>query len=153
MVTKHTFRSRLAWTGAEAGPTGPSFSRDYVVRTADGAEISGSAPVVFQGEGTRASPEDLVVAALAACHMLTYLALCARKGIAVTAYDDSAEATMDQVAPGRIRFVEAVLRPRVRVAAAKDLAPATALHHDAHERCFVASSVNFPVRIEPVVVA
>jgi organic hydroperoxide reductase OsmC/OhrA len=153
LTTKHTFRSTLAWIGATAGPTGPSFSRDYVVRTADGAEISGSAPVVFKGDGTRASPEDLLVASLAACHMLTYLALCARKGIAVTAYDDSAEGTVDQIAPGRIGFVEAVMRPRVRVADAKDVALATALHHDAHERCFIASSVNFPVRIEPVVVA
>jgi organic hydroperoxide reductase OsmC/OhrA len=91
------------------------------------------------------------VASLAACHMLTYLALCARKGIAVTAYEDSSEGTMDQVAPGRIRFVDAVLRPRVRVADAASVESAKALHHDAHERCFVASSVNFPVRIEPVV--
>jgi organic hydroperoxide reductase OsmC/OhrA len=140
LVTKHTFRSTRAWSGAAAGPTGPSFSRDYVVRTADGAEISGSAPVVFKGDGTRASPEDLLVASLAACHMLTYLALCARKGIAVTAYEDSSEGTMDQVAPGRIRFVDAA-----------SVQSAKALHHDAHERCFVASSVNFPVRIEPVV--
>jgi organic hydroperoxide reductase OsmC/OhrA len=153
LAARHTFRSSLAWTGAAAGPTGPAFSRDYVVRTADGAEIAGSAPIVFKGDGTRASPEDLLVAALSSCHMLTYLALCAQKGIRVTAYDDSAEGTIDRVAPGRIRFVEAVLRPRVRVAEAKDAEPAEALHHDAHERCFVAASVNFPVRVEPVVVS
>jgi organic hydroperoxide reductase OsmC/OhrA len=152
-VSRHTFRSTLAWTGAAAGPTGPSFSRDYVVRTADGAEIAGSAPVVFKGDGTRASPEDLLVASLAACHMLTYLALCARKNLPVTAYEDAAEGTIDQVSPGRIRFVDAVLRPRVRVRDAHNVDAATALHHDAHERCFVAGSVNFPVRVEPVVVA
>jgi organic hydroperoxide reductase OsmC/OhrA len=153
LVARHTFRANLAWTGAAAGPTGPSFSREYVVRTADGAEIAGSAPVVFKGEGTRASPEDLLVAALSACHMLTYLALCARRNIRVTAYEDAAEGTIDQASPGRIKFVEAVLRPRVRVADASDVDAATALHHDAHERCFVASSVNFPVRVEPAVTA
>jgi organic hydroperoxide reductase OsmC/OhrA len=153
LATRHTFRSELAWTGAAVGPTGPSFSRDYVVRTADGAEIAGSAPIVFKGDGTRASPEDLLVASLSACHLLTYLALCARKGIRVTAYEDAAEGTIDQASPGKIKFVEALLRPRVRVADAKDVDAAVALHHDAHERCFVASSVNFPVRVEPLVAA
>ena len=119
----------------------------------DGAEIAGSAPVVFKGDGSRASPEDLLVASLSACHLLTYLALAARKGIRVTAYEDAAEGTIAQTSPGKIKFVEAALRPRVRVADAKDVAAATALHHDAHERCFVASSVNFPVRVEPVVTA
>ena len=150
---RHTFRASLAWTGAADGPTGPSFSRDYVVRTADGAEIAGSAPVVFKGDGTRASPEDLLVASLSACHMLTYLALCGQKGIRVTAYDDDAEGTIDRIAPGRIKFVDAVIRPRVRVADAKDVESAKALHHDAHERCFVAASVNFPVRVEPTIVS
>jgi organic hydroperoxide reductase OsmC/OhrA len=152
-VTRHTFRSTLAWTGAAAGPTGPSYSRDYAVRTADGAEIAGSAPIAFKGDGTRASPEDLLVASLSACHMLTYLALCARKSIRVIAYGDAAEGAIDQVSPGKTRFVDAVLRPRVRVADAKDVDAATALHHDAHERCFVASSVGFPIRVEPVVSA
>jgi organic hydroperoxide reductase OsmC/OhrA len=153
LAARHTFRSTLAWTGAAAGATGPSFSRDYVVRTADGAEIPGSAPVVFKGDGTRASPEDLLVASLSACHMLTYLALCAHKGIRVTAYDDAAEGTIDRVGPGRTQFVDAVLRPRVRVADAAQVEAAKALHHDAHERCFVAASVNFPVRVEPVIVS
>ncbi len=153
MAARHTFRSSLAWTGAAAGPTGPSFARDYVVRTADGAEIAGSAPVVFQGDGTRASPEDLLVASLSSCHMLTYLALCAHKGIRVVAYEDEAEGTIDRVAPRRTKFVDAVLRPRVRVADPQDAESARALHHDAHERCFVAASVDFPVRIEPVIVS
>jgi organic hydroperoxide reductase OsmC/OhrA len=151
--TKHVFTTALAWTGAAAGPTGPAFSRDFVIRTGDGAEIAGSAPVAFKGDGTRASPEDMTVAALSSCHMLTYLALCARKGIAVVAYEDSAEGALDRVGPGKTKFVDAVLRPRVRVAEGKDVEAATALHRDAHEHCFVANSVNFPVRVEPSVTA
>jgi organic hydroperoxide reductase OsmC/OhrA len=145
-ATRHVFGSTLAWTG---GPTG----RDYTVRTATGAAIAGSAPPVFKGDGTRASPEDLMVASLAACHMLTYLALCPRRGVRVTAYEDAAEGTVDRVGPGKTKFVDAVLRPRVRVADASQLEAAAALHHDAHEACFVANSVNFPVRVEPVVEA
>ena len=144
--TRHVFASTLTWTG------GPS-TRDYVVRTADGAEIAGSAPVMFKGDGTRASPEDMTVAALSACHMLTYLALCARKGIRVVAYEDESEGTLDRVGPGKTKFVDAVLRPRVRIADAGHVEAATALHHDAHEACFVANSVNFPIRVEPAVSA
>jgi organic hydroperoxide reductase OsmC/OhrA len=142
--TKHVFKSSLAWTG---GPSG----RDFSLRTGTGAAIAGSAPDVFKGDGTRASPEDMTVAALAACHLLTYLALCARKGIRVVAYEDESEATLDRVGPGKTKFVEAILRPRVRVADAAHVGAATALHHDAHEACFVANSVNFPVRVEPTV--
>lgn len=142
--SRHVFAATLAWTGGATG-------RDYSVRTATGAEIAGSAPPVFKGDGTRASPEDLMVASLAACHMLTYLALCARKGIRVAAYEDAAEATIDRVGPGKIKFVDAILRPRVRIADAGQRAAATALHHDAHQGCFVANSVNFPVRVEPAV--
>jgi len=143
---RHLFASTLTWTG------GPS-ARDYVLRTADGAEIAGSAPTVFKGDGTRASPEDMTVAALSACHMLTYLALCARKGIRVVAYEDESEGTLDRVGPGKTKFVDAVLRPRVRIADAGHVEAATALHHDAHEACFVANSVNFPIRVEPAVSA
>jgi organic hydroperoxide reductase OsmC/OhrA len=143
---RHTFAATLAWTGGATG-------HDFLVRTATGAEIAGSAPPLFKGDGTRASPEDLLVASLAACHMLTYLALCARKGIRVTAYEDAAEGTIDRVGPGKTKFVDALLRPRVRLADAGHRESATALHHDAHEACFVANSVNFPVRVEPLVEA
>jgi organic hydroperoxide reductase OsmC/OhrA len=151
--TRHVFTTALVWRGVAGEASGSTYARDFTIRTGTGAEIAGSAPVVFKGDGTRTSPEDMTVAALSSCHMLTYLALCARKGIAVVAYEDSAEGTLDRVGPGKTRFVDAVLRPRVRVADAGQLDAATALHHDAHQACFVANSVNFPVRVEPAVSA
>ena len=89
------------------------------------------------------NPEDLLVASLAACHMLTYLAECARAGIEVVAYEDQASGKM-AFKDRKMRFVEVTLAPQVTIAAG-DLAQAEALHAKAHDGCFIASSVNFPV--------
>ena len=110
----------------------------------------GSADPTFRGDPALCNPEDLLVVALSSCHMLSYLAECALAGIAVVAYEDAAAGTM-AMADGRVRFTEVVLRPRVIVAAGADLARAEALHQNAHDVCFIASSVNFPVRHEATV--
>lgn len=81
---------------------------------------------------------------LSACHMLTYLAEAARAGVRVVAYFDAASGTM-QMQQGKMRFTEVSLRPQVVVAAGSDPAQAQGLHERAHEHCFIANSVNFPV--------
>jgi organic hydroperoxide reductase OsmC/OhrA len=106
---------------------------------------------VFRGDPALHNPEDLLVAALSSCHFLSYAALCARTGVTVVAYEDDASGTMDRV-DGVTRFTEVVLRPRVTVAAGSDADKARALHARAHALCFIASSVNFPVRNEPTIV-
>jgi organic hydroperoxide reductase OsmC/OhrA len=85
--------------------------------------------------------------------MLWYLHVCATAGVVVTGYSDHAVATMTEDASGGGRFTEAVLRPHVTVGSPDMIEKAVALHRDAHEKCFIANSVNFPVRREPVVVA
>jgi organic hydroperoxide reductase OsmC/OhrA len=85
--------------------------------------------------------------------MLWYLHVCATAGVVVTGYSDHAVATMTEDASGGGRFTEAVLRPHVTVGSPDMIEKAVALHRDAHEKCFIANSVNFPVRHEPVVVA
>jgi len=90
----------------------------------------------------------LLVAALLACHQLAYLHLCATCGITVTAYRDEAEGEMVETADGA-RFTRVVLKPEVRVQAGDDVGLAARLHHDAHQRCFIASSVNVSVACEP----
>jgi organic hydroperoxide reductase OsmC/OhrA len=90
----------------------------------------------------------MLVASLSSCHMLWYLHLCSDAGIVVTAYEDEAEGTMTVDADGGGRFVEVVLRPRVTLADPARTDEARALHGPAHEKCFIASSVNFPVRTE-----
>src|SRR5581483_999357 len=93
---------------------------------------------------------EMLVASLSACHLLSYLAECARGGVHVLSYSDEASGTM-AVKDGRMRIVDVLLRPRVVIARGSDLERARYLHERAHEECFIANSVNFPVRHEPVV--
>ena len=154
MAHEHRYEIKLTWTGAAQGPTQnyKSYSREYRIEAPGKPTLAASADPAFRGDPALYNPEDLLVAALSGCHMLTYLAYCALQGIAVVAYEDQASGTMVQEGNGG-RFTEVVLRPRVTVAAGSDLDKARALHEKAHADCFVANSVNFPVRIEAEIVA
>lgn len=149
---EHRYETVVVWTGDQG--TGTSGYRDYRRDhevTADGrAPIAGSSDPVFRGDKTRWNPEQLLVAALSQCHMLGYLHLCAEAGVVVTAYVDRAGGTMAESGFDG-RFTEVVLRPEVTVAETGMVEKAAALHEDAHRACFIANSVNFPVRHEPTV--
>ena len=149
MAKTHRYSALLTWTGAARGPTADyaGYSREFDAQIAGKPAFKGSADPTFRGDPSLHNPEELLVIALASCHMLSYLAECAMAKIAVVAYEDAAEGTM-AMAEGRIRFTEVVLRPRVRLAKGADLARAEALHQRAHDVCFIANSVNFPVRHE-----
>ncbi len=142
----HLFACELTWTGASEGPirSYETYSRAYRVDFEGKPPLEGSSSPAFRGDGARHNPEDLLVAALSSCHCLSYLALCARRGVRVVAYSDSARGRMEAVG-GVIRFTEVVLRPIVTVLEGTDDALAGALHDEAHASCFIASSVNFPV--------
>lgn len=111
--------------------------------------IVGSSDPHFNGDASRYNPEELLVAALSACHMLYYLHLCADAGIVVVEYRDAARGTMIETPDGGGHFTEVVLKPRVGITKSSDARKANELHHKAHELCFIANSVNFPVRAEP----
>jgi organic hydroperoxide reductase OsmC/OhrA len=153
MAKEHAYRARLTWTGAARGPARDykGYSREYRVEVEGKPPLDGTADPMFRGDPSLHNPEDLLVAALSGCHMLTYLALCVRAGIAVVAYEDEAGGTM-VLEGGGGRFTEVVLRPRVVVAAGSDMEEARRLHAAAHHDCFIANSVNFPVRNEPDVI-
>jgi organic hydroperoxide reductase OsmC/OhrA len=153
-VRPHRYAARIRWTGAAHGATRSyeGYDRAYIVEIAGKPTLAGSADTHFRGDAARHNPEDLLVAALSGCHLLSYLAACARAGIAVVAYEDDAEGEMTLV-DGRIRFREVVLHPRVTIADAERLDDAVRLHEKAHAECFIANSVNFPVRHEAVVEA
>ena len=124
---------------------------DSIVARIDGKpDLVASADPMFLGDPARHNPEDLLLAALSACHMLSYLALAARHRVHVLAYSDAAEATM-VLDKGGGHFVEAMLHPRTTVARGTDMALAQRLHAEAHQVCFIAASVNFPVRHEAIV--
>ena len=157
MSTPHTgdhhFECRLVWTGAAKGPTVDyeTYSREHRIDgTRKSTSISGTAATAFRGDDTRWNPEEMLVASLSACHFLTYVALCARAGIPVIGYEDEATGTMSRV-DRVVRFTEVVLHPRVTIAGGADPEKARALHEKAHAVCFIASSVNFPVRNEPTI--
>ena len=146
MANVHHFSAKLNWTGAVRGTTSSyeSYSRDHVIEIPGKPPLAGSADQVFRGDSSRYNPEELLVASLSACHMLTYLAEAARAGVQVVEYSDDASGTM-QLQNGKMRFTEVSLRPQVVVATDSNPAKARLLHEKAHENCFIANSVNFPV--------
>ena len=154
MAREHRYRLRTVWTGAARGPTTDSaqYSREYTVEIDGKPTLTGSADPAFLGDPTLANPEDWLLAALSACHMLSYLAIAARARIAVQSYRDDATATMVE-ARGGGHFTEATLRPVVVIGDAGQLPKAVQLHDLAHRQCFIANSVNFPVRHLPEVTA
>jgi organic hydroperoxide reductase OsmC/OhrA len=149
---EHEYAITLAWTGAARGATTSyqAYSREHEIHASGKPALRASADAHFHGDASRYNPEDLLVAALSGCHLLSYLAECARAGVHVVAYDDDARGFMSEQ-HGKMRFTRVVLRPRVKIEKGSNLAKAIELHHKAHEGCYVANSVNFPVINEPTV--
>ena len=151
----HTYGVTVTWTGNTG--TGTSAYRAY--ERAHDIGVPGKPPILassdpaFRGDRARYNPEEMLVASLSSCHMLWYLHLCSVEGLVVESYEDIAEGVMVEQASGGGRFTEVVLQPEIRLAAGSSLARARALHGEAHAKCFIANSVNFPVRHEPVFLA
>ena len=151
MSKQHTYRATVEWTGNLGSGTSSytAYSRDYTVQIAGKPDLLGSSDPAFRGDEHRHNPEDMLLAAVSACHKLWYLHLCAVNGVIVLSYEDSAEAVMDETAG---RFVSAILKPHVTISASSDEEKARALHHDAHKACFIANSVSFPVACESEII-
>jgi len=147
----HSYQTNLTWVGAGVAPF-QKHDRSYEVACEGKPTLLGSADQTFRGNKGRWNPEDLLVASLSACHHLWYMGLCAAAGIEVKAYEDAAEREMveERIGEGG-QFARVILRPRVTLARGADKAKAKELHHTAHEKCFIARSVNFPVRHEPTI--
>jgi organic hydroperoxide reductase OsmC/OhrA len=111
-----------------------------------------SAPAHYHGDATRLSPEELLVASVASCQLLTYLALADRAGIVVARYEDRPVGTL-AIADRRMRMTDVHLRPRITLAPGADATKARALVDAAHDACFVVNSVTARVRLEPEIVA
>jgi organic hydroperoxide reductase OsmC/OhrA len=141
----------VRWTGNQGSGTSAyrAYSRNHEISAAGKPVVPASSDPAFNGDPGRYNPEDLLVASLSGCHMLWYLHLCAENKVVVLEYLDNASGTMEETAGGGGRFVEVTLHPSITVTAQSDLDTARRLHHDAHEKCFIAGSVNFPVRVQP----
>ena len=155
MIGEHRYALQARWTGNRG--TGTSGYRDYdrsVTLSIDGKPaLEASSDRPFRGDPSKWNPEDMLLAALSECHLLSYLHACVQAGVVVVSYTDDATGRMTEDGRGGGAFTEVVLRPRVEVAAASMVAAAEAAHAQAHEWCFIANSVNFPVRHEATVSA
>ncbi len=153
MAHSHEFVAQVDWTGATEGSTEnyKTYSRDHEISIDGRQVILGSADPEFLGSADRYNPEDMLVASLSACHLLSYLAVCSNKGVKVIGYRDNAWGKME-LKEGAYRFTDALLKPVVTISADSDPELAAELHHEAHKVCFIANSVNFPVRTEASIV-
>ena len=153
MNDEHHYRVATTWTGDRG--TGTSgyreYGRDVTIEIAGKPSLEASADRPFRGDPAKWNPEDLLLASLSECHLLSYLHACVTLGVVVVGYADAAEGTMVLDGRGGGAFREVLLRPRVTVAEATMVADAHRAHDLAHEWCFIANSVNFPVRHEALI--
>jgi organic hydroperoxide reductase OsmC/OhrA len=148
---QHRYSIQVTWTGnLGQGTSGyRTYSRNHEISAAGKPALPGSSDPTFRGDPARYNPEELLVSALSTCHMLWYLHLCAEAQIVVLQYVDEASGVMVETSEGGGRFLEVVLKPQIVIASRHDLERAEPLHERAHHLCFIANSVNFPVRCEP----
>jgi organic hydroperoxide reductase OsmC/OhrA len=151
MTKEHEFTSRIEWTGnrGEGTRTYRGYARTWDIVTPGKPVIHCSNDPMLGGDPALPNPEDLLLSALSACHMLWYLHLASSAGIVVTAYRDDPVGVGQSTPDGAGRYVRAVLRPSITVLEGADLERAAAIHHEIHKVCFIARSVNFPVTYEP----
>jgi organic hydroperoxide reductase OsmC/OhrA len=154
MNRQHTYNTTVTWTGnrGEGTTTYRGYGREHDL-SCDGKStaIPGSSDPNFLGDPTRWTPEDLLVGSLSQCHMLWFLHLCTTKKIVVTAYVDRATGLLQEHADGSGEFLEVVLHPEVTMTDPSRAGELDELHHRAHDLCFIARSVNFPVKVEGTV--
>jgi len=142
----------VRWTRTSADFNYNSYNRAHEMRFKNGdVVLAASSAPAFKGDGERVDPEEAFVASLSSCHMLTFLAICARKRLTVDAYDDEAVGMLEKGADGKLWMGHVMLRPRVRFAPdiKVDRATLNEIHHLSHEECFIASSVKTDVAVEP----
>ncbi|TLU75797.1 OsmC family protein [Mannheimia varigena] len=153
-MKKHTYQTTVEWVGNLGSGTSSytAYDRDFVVSALYKPEILGSADPAFRGDKTRWNPEDMLLASISACHKLWYLHFCAVNNIIVLEYRDEAIAIMDEGSSEQAgRFLSATLKPYVRISNESDATKALVLHKNAHQACFIANSLNFPVKCEAII--
>jgi len=151
----HHYKIEVTWTGNTGTGTKEyrGYERSHTISAPGKPIIAGSSDPTFRGDASRYNPEELLVAALSTCHMLSYLHVCVVAGIVVVDYKDQATGTMVETKDGGGHFTEVTLHPVVTITDPSRIDEANALHHKAGKLCFIAASCNFPVLHQPVCVA
>ena len=150
-IDLHHYDVTVDWTGNLGTGTSSyrAYSRDHTIQLPSLPPLPGSADPTFHGNAERYNPEQLLLTALAQCHMLSYLHVAVQHGVTFTAYRDHATGTMRLNRDGSGQFEEVTLHPEVTVADPAHRELADEMHHEANRLCFIANSVNFPVHHEP----
>ncbi len=148
MAAQHHYKLTLNWTGNTGAGTlnYGAYERSHTITVKNKSDIPCSSDPAFRGDKTKHNPEELLLASLSSCHMLWFLHLCADGGIVVTDYIDNATGIMIETSSGGGHFTEVTLNPIVTVSETSMTEKANELHKKANELCFIANSVNFPVR-------
>jgi len=151
MPKQHHYSLTVQWTGNKGQGTSTyrAYDRNHTIEADNKPVILGSSDPSFRGDKTKYNPEELLVASLSTCHMLSYLHLCAVAGVVVIAYTDNAKGIMEETPDGGGHFSEVTLYPAVVVTNASMIDKANELHHQANKLCFIANSCNFPVHHQP----
>lgn len=150
-MSNDTFQTQLTWLPEDKNFTYNEYSRQYSIKSAGKPAITGTAAPEYKGSLEHYNPEDLLVASLSGCHMLSYLAFAANSKITVLSYEDNAEGFLHKEG-NTIKFKQVILKPKVIISADSDKERALTLHDKAHHVCFIANSVNFPVEIVPEII-
>lgn len=153
MSKEHHYKTTIQWTGNKGTGTSNyrNYERSHEILTDQKVKIEASSDPAFRGDKTKHNPEDLFLSSVSSCHMLWYLHFCSEVGIIVTDYIDHATGIMEEKANGSGHFTEITLNPIVTVTEESMIEKAKELHHKANEFCFIANSVNFPVKHIPIV--
>lgn len=145
------YRVTVAWRRESEDFTYASYNRNHVWRVGEHTVIEASAAPEYKGDGERIDPEEALVASLSSCHMLTFLAIAARKRLDVESYDDDATGHMAKNADGKFWISHVTLRPRIvfvdGVSVSRE--QLDEMHHLSHEDCFIANSVKTEITVEP----
>jgi organic hydroperoxide reductase OsmC/OhrA len=153
MAKQHHYNALISWTGNTGAGTQSygAYKRDFKISIDSKVDIECSSDPAFRGDKTKHNPEEMLLAAVSSCHMLFYLHLCADSGIVVVSYKDNASGIMQETADGGGYFTEIILKPEIVITNGTQIALAESLHKKANQLCFIANSLNFKVKHEPLI--
>lgn len=139
----------IRWSRVSDDFTYQSYNRDHEWAFPGGQTLRASAAPGYHGDAALANPEEAFIASLSSCHMLTFLALCAKKKLVVNSYSDMAVGSLGKLDNGRMAVTKVTLRPKIEFAGeAPDAGTLRDLHDKAHHYCFIANSVTTEVTVE-----
>ncbi|WP_185209036.1 OsmC family protein [Chryseobacterium sp. C3] len=152
-MKNHQYKITVRWTGNTGKGTSSyrDYERSHEISAENKVLIEASSDPAFRGDKTKYNPEEMLLSSVSSCHMLWYLHFCSEAGVVVTDYNDFPTGIMTELANGSGHFTEVILHPEVTVSEESMIEKATELHQKANEFCFIANSVNFPIKHIPKV--